>query len=244
LINQATVLGTGGFPYHITQPGSYRLSGNLVAPGQALFITASNVTVDMNGFTISCSANCATTGVGSGGLGTTIENGNITGYSPAGGSGINFTGAGGKVDHVNLNLNYVGINAVSDTSVANCTITNGTYGVYGPTASLTVLNSVITGHAADGIDIFNGLVSGNTISHNGNSGSGPQGGIVYWGGTVNATNNVISSNVPFGIAVSGSLFFTGILGYGSNTFGLNGSDVAGGSIFVSMHNNACGGGSC
>jgi hypothetical protein len=32
LINQASVMAAGGFPYKITQPGSYKLSGNLVVP--------------------------------------------------------------------------------------------------------------------------------------------------------------------------------------------------------------------
>ena len=58
LINQSTVMAAGGFPYHVTQSGSYKLSGNLVSNGPALMITASNVALDLNGFTISCSASC------------------------------------------------------------------------------------------------------------------------------------------------------------------------------------------
>ena len=44
-----------GFPVSITQPGSYRLSGNLTAgPGASgIVILASNVTLDLNGFMIS-----------------------------------------------------------------------------------------------------------------------------------------------------------------------------------------------
>ena len=30
LINQSTVVAAGGFPYIISQPGSYKLSGNLI----------------------------------------------------------------------------------------------------------------------------------------------------------------------------------------------------------------------
>ena len=59
LINQATVAAAGGFPYVISQPGSYKLSGNLVVPNTAAYamtITASNVTLDLNGFTISCAS--------------------------------------------------------------------------------------------------------------------------------------------------------------------------------------------
>jgi len=45
LINQATVLAAGGFPYRITQSGSYRLSGNLLADPnkQAIEIAANQV---------------------------------------------------------------------------------------------------------------------------------------------------------------------------------------------------------
>jgi len=59
LINQATVMAAGGFPYTISQPGSYKLSGNLIdtALGNGIVITASNVTLDLNGFAIVSTAN-------------------------------------------------------------------------------------------------------------------------------------------------------------------------------------------
>jgi hypothetical protein len=50
LINQVQVVLSGGFPYQITQSGSYTLSGNLVSPSNtAINITAPNVTLDLNG---------------------------------------------------------------------------------------------------------------------------------------------------------------------------------------------------
>jgi hypothetical protein len=54
LINQSTVTSAGGFPYTISQPGSYKLSGNLSVPANidGILITASNVTLDLNGFSI------------------------------------------------------------------------------------------------------------------------------------------------------------------------------------------------
>jgi hypothetical protein len=54
LINQATVMAAGGFPYVISNPGSYKLSGNLAAPAgvDAIHIAASNVVLDLNGFSI------------------------------------------------------------------------------------------------------------------------------------------------------------------------------------------------
>jgi hypothetical protein len=64
LINQSTVMAAGGFPYTITQPGSYELSSNLTAPVNvgAIQIFSSNVSLDLNGFTISCSFTVSPTG--------------------------------------------------------------------------------------------------------------------------------------------------------------------------------------
>jgi len=57
LLNQSTVTAAG-FPYLILQPGSYKLTGNIVAPPNqvAIVIRANNVTLDLNGFNIQCSA--------------------------------------------------------------------------------------------------------------------------------------------------------------------------------------------
>ncbi|SRR5258706_1557556 len=45
---------TPGFPISITQPGSYRLAGNLTVPAATagIEISASNVTIDLNGFSL------------------------------------------------------------------------------------------------------------------------------------------------------------------------------------------------
>ena len=72
LINQSTVMAAGGFPYVISQPGSYKLSGNLTmtttASGNyaplgvdaAIVIASSDVILDLNGFTIQVSHNLPT----------------------------------------------------------------------------------------------------------------------------------------------------------------------------------------
>src|SRR5512144_1730857 len=62
LIDQARAFAGGltpgdapGFPVTISQPGSYRLSGNLTVPDAnttAIDITSSDVTIDLNGFAI------------------------------------------------------------------------------------------------------------------------------------------------------------------------------------------------
>jgi hypothetical protein len=64
LINQSTVMAAGGFPYKITHPGSYKLSGNLVVPADVdgIDILTDNVTIDLNGFTISGPDTCTGSG--------------------------------------------------------------------------------------------------------------------------------------------------------------------------------------
>jgi hypothetical protein len=78
LINQSTVMAAGGFPYTISQPGSYRLSGNLALTtvSAAIVITASNVTLDLNGFSISDTAP-----LGGGTTGLLMTSGAITGVT-------------------------------------------------------------------------------------------------------------------------------------------------------------------
>ena len=84
LINQSTVNATGGFPYIISVSGSYKLSGNLVVPVglKGIDITASSVTLDLNGFNITGNAFGTPGGalvVATGNLkGVTIRNGTIS----------------------------------------------------------------------------------------------------------------------------------------------------------------------
>src|SRR5712692_4005736 len=79
LIDQNRALAGGvtpgdapGFPVTISVPGSYRLSGNLTVPDAnttAIQVTADNVTLDLNGFsiigpTVCVGTSCSPTGTG------------------------------------------------------------------------------------------------------------------------------------------------------------------------------------
>ncbi|PZQ12052.1 MAG: hypothetical protein DI564_13895 [Rhodanobacter denitrificans] len=54
-IAQTPVSPPGSWPFAITTPGSYRLTANMLAPAasSAILITSNNVTLDLNGFTVS-----------------------------------------------------------------------------------------------------------------------------------------------------------------------------------------------
>lgn len=96
-INQASAVASGGFPVTIAQPGSYRLTSNLdldLAPAgtSAIEITAEDVYLDLNGFTIRGGAPCiggappagSGSGVTSVARGTTVVNGTIRGFAAHG----------------------------------------------------------------------------------------------------------------------------------------------------------------
>ncbi len=90
LINQSSILAAGGFPYVISQPGSYKLSGNLIVPNgvSGISITVNNVTLDLNGFSMT-GAQRNFNGVPQTALiqagaviGTTVRNGTLAGNAP------------------------------------------------------------------------------------------------------------------------------------------------------------------
>ena len=114
LINQSTVMAAGGFPFVISNPGSYKLSGNLSVPAAktAILITTSNVSLDLNGFNVASLGpftvpfNTPPSGVQI--LGTvsniSIRNGTLVGWDPA----IDGT-LGGQlvtVEDVNIEANF------------------------------------------------------------------------------------------------------------------------------------------
>jgi hypothetical protein len=83
-------------PYTISQPGSYYLTANIsVTNGSAITITANQVTLDLNGFTLS-STEASPTGTGillaGGDTDITILNGHIKGNVTYNGS--SYTGSG------------------------------------------------------------------------------------------------------------------------------------------------------
>ena len=91
-INEASVAAAGGFPFTISQPGSYVLTSNLLVPpsSDGIVLMASDVTVDLNGFRIAGPAgcepmqDCGQSAIRSGtgqGHGVTVRNGIIRGFN-------------------------------------------------------------------------------------------------------------------------------------------------------------------
>jgi hypothetical protein len=220
LINQSTVMAAGGFPYKITQPGSYKLSGNLVVPANTdgIDVTADNVTLDLNGFNISGNRTCTYTAAGisctgsiegwgvlSQGSSTAVKNGSVTGMS-GGIAAIAGSGTGALIEEVRVSQCQVGISAVGI--------------VRRSTASL---------NSAVGITVDRGVVEDNFMYEN-------EEGMSVAFATV--TGNVVNLSITYGMD---SNYTT----YGSNTFSQNKfGNILNGTGSTSQYTNNCDGGAC
>ncbi len=169
LINQATVTAAGGFPYKITQPGSYKLSSNLVVPADTdgIRVLTSGVTIDLNGFGIIGAINCDTASclpvptVISHGIisrigALTVRNGHVRGFH----TGI-FT-EGGLVEDVQLLSNSAfGTNAFNAVLRRNNVAANGGTGI--GCGSCVVTENVVTSNAGQAAILAEGTVFGSNL---------------------------------------------------------------------------------
>ncbi len=91
LVGGITPGDAAGFPASLTQPGSYRLTGNLEVPSgsDGVTIVADDVTLDLNGFTVRGSNTSSGFGIGKslaaleGANRVTLRNGNVSGLETA-----------------------------------------------------------------------------------------------------------------------------------------------------------------
>jgi hypothetical protein len=218
-INQASAEAGGvtagdsaGFPVTISEPGSYRLTGNLTIPDYyyyAITITSDDVTLDLNGFAISGPVSCSGSGSSvvcspsgawhginaSGQSRTVVRNGTVRGFTSIG----IFLGSYGRVEHVVATSNGgSGINAGDRSVITDVTsASNGDSGIYlGNLARVT--DSTVTLNRSEGVLCGNGCILRNNASRlNGLRG-------FYAGDYSTISNNVAESNEGNGIRAGNS----------------------------------------
>ncbi|GAB4114040.1 MAG: hypothetical protein Tsb0027_02120 [Wenzhouxiangellaceae bacterium] len=174
---------TSGFPITITNPGSYRLTSNLATGSAAttlIEVTASNVSIDLNGFSligpVSCSGSeltCTTSGAGIGidALGQeniVIRNGSIAGM---GNDGLQ-VGVGALLEDLVVAENgNIGINAQSAGAVLQrlAVRENGGIGVALGFGSSYLMDSTVFNNADQGV--FGGFC-GNVLMVGNRNGGG------------------------------------------------------------------------
>jgi len=191
LINQSAALNGSvtpgdapGFPVTISVSGSYRLSGNLTVPDAnttAILITAEDVAIDLNGFSILgstvCSGfptSCSPTGSGHGITGGGVKNisvfnGDIRGM---GARGIFLTGTGHRIKEIRAFSN--GFDGIVAFGIVQSCIANNNGGSGISTPGLAIDN-VASANRLEGIEFIDqsGVgVNNLAISNGGNGISG------------------------------------------------------------------------
>jgi hypothetical protein len=173
---------TPGFPVTISLPGSYRLSGNLTvsdANTTAIKITANDVIIDLNGFSIIgpivCTgvtgpAVCPPAGTGNGievenNTGVKVLNGTVRGM---GATGVFISSQSGYVERVTTESNGLGGMLVGGRVVDSEATLNGSFGIF----AVSIHNSTAVNNHGNGIqvDASGGVAMGNISSFNGGVG--------------------------------------------------------------------------
>ncbi len=240
---------TAGYPVTISESGSYRLTGNLSQPSSnttVINIQASNVTLDLNGFSILgstvCSgapvSSCSPLGTGAGISAPSsvdnvvVKNGTVSGMAD---NCVSLSGSPNEVR--NLQVNNCGDNGISASNITLIdnvvSQDNRLDGIKLNSTVPTVRNCRIFRNGGDGIETSasgsSGIIEGNFINFNGGDGINALGnyGLIR--------NNVVRSNADFGADIQ----FTTV-GFVNNVFSNNNSSGAQTSGGTSLGTNLCG----
>jgi hypothetical protein len=192
---------TAGFPITISQSGSYRLTGNLLitnAGVTAIHVTAPNVTIDMNGFSIVGPNKCTwgtktctlmgqnAIGVYGSGMRLTLHSGVIEGFSSAG-----VWASGGVFRDLTVQQNGYGLYSSSGADIENVRARfNSTAGIEVSNDYATVRHAQAVMNFGNGISLAGGLVLASMAQNNAHYGVSAQGSAVV----VGVRENVLTTN--------------------------------------------------
>ncbi len=281
-INQDKALAGGvnffdaaGFPISISEPGSYRLTGSLVSDSttaNAIEISASGVTLDLNGYTINGPGNLGSAnGISSTQAGVRIINGTVRSFP---GHGIT-SSASAVIERVEtIGNSGHGIDVASPGSlIRGCRADSNLSDGIRTGSEGSVLDSIATGNQGDGIECLDRCtVARNTVFNNGANGIHVDDASTVTGNTTSGntedgikagngctiSNNTVNNNGGHGVcAFSGNaligntvtsntgngLDLAGSSGYGQNVL----FDNTGGTVSASAQqigDNVCNGGTC
>ena len=201
-INQARVLAGGinvndlpGFPVILDEPGSYRLTGDLNVPSgiDGIRIQTDNVTLDLNGFSLSGGGGLIADGVLIGGSkNVEVRNGTVRGFSRAG-IFASLGGAFARVVDVRVFSNgFQGIELQGPGSLVDgCTATgNGT--------GIRVLDGGLITRSVARANTSYGLLLAATAGYGGNVVTGNNGGDAndqVAGGGIQTSPNVCGTDL-------------------------------------------------
>ncbi len=181
-INQSRALAGGvaegdaaGFPVLLDSAGSYRLTGNLVAPASThgISISAADVTLDLNGFSITGSGSGNMRGVDiAAAANVEVRNGTIRDFPGDGIDAVACTGCR-VIDLRLVDNGWVGVDIGSNSLVRGCTASGNVAGGIHAETSSSLINNVSHNNGFTGIylaGIGGGLIEGNVSYNNANEG--------------------------------------------------------------------------
>ena len=209
------------FPIAISKPGSYQLTENLeVKSGDAIRVSSSNVSIDLDGFTISGSAGGSSQdGINAIGMSfVRVFNGSVTNM---GGSGIAL-GASSSVESVRVSGNGAnGISCGNNCSVADSNVSSNALSGISAAGNSSIRDSIANGNTNGfGIAVGPGSsVTGNTATGNAIGGISAGNHVVPCNCRI--VGNVASGN-SIGIFVGDSAVISGNMTGGNQGFGICG----------------------
>lgn len=167
-VNGTTTPGNDEYHFVINQPGSYYLTGNLqVTKAHGISVSASRVTIDLNGFEIARTAGSAGNAIAVSGDHCSIKNGSLTGFN----NGISAFNAGsGMIEGVRVSACSTGVSAGTGW-VLEHVFARGNQNGIGTSFVSTVSNCTAVGNSANGFLIgVGGRITNSTASQNGAAG--------------------------------------------------------------------------
>jgi hypothetical protein len=196
----------------ISQPGSYYFTTNVLGTNseQGISITANNVTLDLNGFSL-IGPSTADSGmtISSGTSNSVVKNGTISGWGPLS-DGILSLGNNVYFENLNISAGSVGLQCNGDGGVVkNCTISHaGQWGLYLVGSNYLVsCNYFLENNAGNNlngdamlINSANNRIDGNIVA-----GSSPSG----YGIWVAGTNNIVTRNSVTGNGANNYVIVSG-----------------------------------
>lgn len=201
-VDSAHTPGDGSYLYIISQPGSYYLTNNIngVAAKYGIEITASRVTLDLNGFSL-VGVSAAKSGIvvfSSTQTNIVIRNGSISGWG-VNYNGIESNGRNVLYERLAISGNTIGLQASTGSVIRDCIVSdNGLIGIYVTGSGCVVMNNELIGNNTLNLggDIASIFVAGsnNRIDGNHVSGSGVGGYGIRVSNTAGYTNNLVIRN--------------------------------------------------
>jgi hypothetical protein len=235
LINQSKVMAFGGFPYTIKTAGSYRLAGNLTVPrGNGIDVSATPVSIDLNGFTITGqnSGVGVMTVPGSGTL--AVSNGTIQNF----GSGVEVSG--GLLTVNNLTV----LNASNEALLSNAPARFSHVSVSGLIGIDCSFSCILDGASVNAATIaVIGEPGVEMVATNNVIVTGRTGFLIGPGSGAALLDNDVASNAgasATGVSAILPVGTTAVVAVGRNVFNLPGGTCLNGSI-TSLGDNVCNG---